>query len=229
MTKDPYALSDKAAKLLREKAVKRFNKTQRNVALAGFDELNVISGFKTLYAELDKDNKKAFLDTARGAYDESWLLILTLEKEAGIQRKGKRKSGKEAIEMEWLLKLLNSDNEITKYIYEHEKERKREYTVEAVNAVKNKAKKREQITKGMHFWDRMSTQYLDIVTDKAMMKAYEDAGIKYVQWKTEQDDKVCIVCKKRHDKIYPIKEAPQKAHWRCRCWYVPVIGKIESK
>lgn len=229
MTKDPYALSDKAAKLLREKAVKRFNKTQRSVALAGFDELNVINSFKTLYEQLDKDNKKTFLDTARGAYDEAWILMLALGKETGQQLKKKRKYGEDAIPMAWLLELLKSDSEITKYIYEHEKERKREYTSEAVNAVKNKAEKREQITKGMHYWDRMSTQYLDIVTDEAMMKAYEDAGIEYVQWKTEQDDKVCIVCEKRHDKIYPIKEAPPKAHWRCRCWYVPVIGKAESK
>lgn len=224
MTKDPYALSDKAAKLLREKAVKRFMKVQRSVALAGFDELNVINAFKTLYTELDRDNKKAFLDTARGAYDEAWLLILALDQEQGKQRKGKHKSGKQALDMEWLLAFLESDNEITKYIYEHEKDRKREYVVEAVNAVKSKAEKRDEITKGMHYWDRMSTQYLDIATDQAMMKAYQDAGIEYVQWKTEQDDRVCIICKKRHDKIYPIKEAPPKAHWRCRCWYVPVIG-----
>lgn len=229
MTKDPYALSDKAAKLLREKAVKRFNKTQRSVALAGFDELNVINGFKTLYTELDKDNKKTFLDTARGAYDEAWLLMRELAAESGKRIAANRKFAEDVLALEWLLKILSSENEITKYIYEHEKDRKREYTVEGVNAVKNKSEKREQITKGMHYWDRMSVQYLDIVTDKAMMQAYQDAGIEYVQWKTEQDEKVCPICEKRHDKIYPIKEAPPKAHWRCRCWYVPVIGHKISK
>ena len=226
MTKDPYALSDKAAKRLREKAVKRFRKTQRTIAIAGFDELNVISGFKDLYRELDKDNKKAFLDTARKVYDEAWLLIWELQREQGLTvSKKKYKPGEDVLEMAWLMKLLESNNEITKYIYEHEKDRKREYTVESVNAVKNKADKRQQIEKGMHYWDRMSVQYLDIVTDESMMQAYKDAGIEYVQWKTEQDERVCPVCEKRHDKIYRIDLAPPKAHWRCRCWYVPVMGR----
>lgn len=223
---DPYTLADKAAKLLREKIVKRFRKTQKALTIAGFDELNVIKSVKTLYQSLDSDNKQMFTDTAKGAYDDAWILILAMAHELKIDKfDEKRISADRAITRNWVLKALKSDNEITKYIYEHEIERKQEYTVESINAVKTKTAKRQQLEKGMYYWDRMSAQYLDIMTDNAMMQAYEDAGIEYVQWKTEQDDRVCETCKERHDKIYRIDLAPPKAHWHCRCWYVPVIKK----
>lgn len=207
MRENPYELADKSAEILRKRAIKRFKKTQSRAALLDFDELSVIELFKGLYDDLDEDNKGIFMELAEMAYDEA------------------KPHGQDEPDWTWVLALLDSYNAVTGYIYNHEVERKKEYTTEGVNSVKNRFLKKKAINKGMRYWDRFSSQYCDIVTDEATLKAYKDAGVKYVMWRTQNDEVVCSVCGPRDKKIYPIDKAPPKAHWGCRCWYESVLEK----
>lgn len=201
-----YFLSDKASSLLNRKAVRRFETARRKLALLSFDELNVIKTFNTLYSNLAADNKKAFTDLAIMAYEDAAERELDDEEDELI-----------AI---WLMsKVLDKPNPVTGYIYTKEVERKRDRATESINA---STKKRQEFQKALRFWSRQTSEYCDIVTDEATLKAFRDSGIKKVKWLTEKDDRVCPVCGPRDGKVYDIDKVPPKPHVNCRCWLEPV-------
>lgn len=167
-----------------------------------FDELSVIEIMKTLYSDLAADNQRVFLELAQEQYSSS------------------KPHGDKKPDMDWLLLLMSDYDPVTKYVYQNEIDRKRDRTTEAVNASTAKA---TEFHRGLSYWAQMTSQYADIVTDKATVKAFEDAGVKKVRWNTQQDGHVCEVCKERDKKIYPIGKIPQKPHWGCRCWLTAVV------
>lgn len=224
MSENPYEISDKASRLLNRKAIRRFATAKQKAVQLKFDELNVIEICKDLYAKLDEDNRKAFRDLAILAYN---------------QADPHGDEGDEMFDL-WLLdQVLDRPHEVTHYTYTHEVDRKRERLAEAVNSVPTPGKAKITIhgkapkatTKTMEFqralrlWARMTAEYADIVTDEATLKAYKDAGVKFVKWNSEHDSKVCEKCAARDGKIYPIDEAPPKEHWNCRCYYTSVTKK----
>lgn len=215
MNYNPYLLSDKTIKLLNKKAVKRFRETQRQAALLDFDELYVIRTVTALYQSLDADNRKAYLDLARMIYSRAWKLAL-------LHKRAKRDAEERQIEEEitelWLLDFLDSYNEVTRYRYSMEVIRKRNYTIEAINSVPDKAK---EFTRGLMHWSRFSAEYSDLVTDAATLQAFKDTGVKRVRWVTEQDEKVCKYCRPLDGKVFDIDKVPRKQHWHCRCWLTP--------
>ena len=163
--------------------------------------LNVISQTKKLYSDLSKANEDALLEIAKEAY-------LAAYPEA-----------KKVPDRKWLLAFLLGYNPVTKYVYEHEVERKRARLAEAIIAVG--VKQQEFITAFNHFW-RQTSQYGIDVTDASTIKAFTDMGIEKVRWRTEEDSKVCKTCKDRNNKIYPINKLPSKPHYNCRCWFEAV-------
>ena len=165
------------------------------------DSLNVISRSKEMYDLLDELNQDAYLEIAKKVY-----------------REVNPKSDK-APDKEWLLALLLGYDVITKYVYEHEIERKRARFVEALIATK---KKQQEFASAMKILWKQTAQYGINVTDEAIMQAYIDTGVKKVRWITESDSKVCEVCLSRKNKIYPINKAPKKTHYGCRCYYEAV-------
>lgn len=203
-----YQQADKSIKLLNKRAIRRFNETKSKLSLLKFDELTVIKHVKTLYEQLDSDNKEVFLDLAKMVYKR---VINELED---------RREEKEITEF-WLLDFLDSSSPVTKYVYENEVTRKREYTTEAINASKDKAL---ELSKALVRWSRMTAQYADLVADEATLKAFNDAGVKKVMWRIEDDDKVCKYCRPLDKQVFPIDKVPPKQHWRCRCWLEPVIS-----
>lgn len=206
MTNNPYLLSDKAAKLLNRKAVRRFDAARQKCVIAGFDELNVIKTVKALYRDLSVDNKKAFTDLAIMAYEDAADRELDDEEDKLMGL--------------WLMsEVLDKPNPVTGYIYTNEVERKRDRATESINA---STKKRQEFQKALRYWSRQTVEYCDIVTDEATLKAFRDAGVNKVRWITERDDKVCEVCGPRDGKVYDIDKVPSKPHWGCRCWLVSV-------
>lgn len=199
---NPYQMSDKAAKLLQKKAIKRVEQAKRDCSIAGFDELNVIKTIKKLYADLAKDNEENFLRLAGMAYEDAIV-------------HGSSKPSKK-----WLNKVLDEYDPVALYIYLNEIDRKRDYATEAIIAAKDKAK---EFRRALNYWTRMTAHIADRVTDEATIKAYKDAGVQKVRWETEEDDRVCDHCEPRDGKVYPINEVPTKPHWGCRCWLTPVI------
>lgn len=201
---EPYRQADRAIELLNRKAALRFEKAKSAMQLAGFDELNVLSACKALYAGLEQDNGNAFLEMCQLAYEEA------------------RPHGEKEPDWPLILAWLEEYDPTTKYVYAHEVERKRAYAQEAVLASRAKEEKIRQLEKALRLWADMTGQYCDILTDRTMLKAYEDAGVQYVKWVTEKDERVCPVCRPLDGKIYPIRQAPKKQHWHCRCYYIPV-------
>lgn len=212
--KDFYKLADIVIERLNSLAIKRFKKLQRDVSKIGIDELNVISSTKETYNLLESDNISAFIELAKAVYYD----II------------KRKASKNEDEFweYWLLhNILNKSDPVTQYIYTNEVKRKQERTAEALAAIvaaTSKPKgttKRKEINKALRYWSLGTTQYCDIITDQVAIKAYKDMGVEYVMWVTQEDEKVCDMCRPLDRKIYPIDKVPPKQHWRCRCVTIP--------
>lgn len=201
MSDNPYNLSDQAIALLNKKAVRRFETARRKCALLSFDELNVIKACKDLYASLDADNRKAFMGLARMVYEET---------------DPHGESDEDELMGLWFLsEILDKPNPVTGYIYTNEVLRKRDRATESINASRQK---KQEFHKALRYWSGQTRTYCDIVTDAAVLKAFKDAGVKKVRWRTEEDDKVCPVCGPRDKKVYPIDNIPDKPHINCRCW-----------
>jgi SPP1 gp7 family putative phage head morphogenesis protein len=196
-----YSLADRAIALLKKKAIRRFEDAKSKAAGVKFDELNVLGICKKLYAALESDNFKTFLE-------------LAIKKYLATEPHGDKEP-----DDEWLMEYLEYYDPVTKYVYENEVERKRDRLAEAVNASREKAK---EFTKGLGYWVQMTAHYADDVSDKATIKAFKDAGITRVMWHTVTDNRVCEDCEDRDGTVYDIDNIPPKPHWGCRCYLTPV-------
>lgn len=195
-----YQIADKSIELLNKRAVKRFDSVKDRLYLLRFDELSVIKELKKLYSQLAEDNEEVFLELSQMVYKRT------------------HPHGNKRPDIDWLLAFLGSYNETTLYIYSNEIDRKREYTTEAINS---SAEKTVEFRRGLVKWSAFTAEYADQIADEAMLKAYRDGGVEKVRWVTEDDNKVCPECRDLDGEVFPIDEAPPKAHWHCRCWYEP--------
>lgn len=199
---DFYKETDKVIDSLNRLAIRRFRDAQREANLLKFDELTVIRSVRQLYSDLEADNEKAFLQLAQAVYIR-------------VNPHGKKRPNKD-----WLAAFLLSYGPVTKYVYAHEVNRKRDRTSEAVIASTDK---KQEYRRGLLYWGQMTAQTAIEVTDEAALKAWKDAGIRYVVWHTEEDERVCKKCDPRDGKVYPIDRIPAKPHWGCRCWFTPKV------
>lgn len=201
---ETYKITDKAIALLNKKAVRRFETARRKCNLLHFDELNVIKTITALYSDLASDNEKTLLELAQMVYGRT-------------DPHGSSKPTKK-----WLEELLEDDDPVTLYVYLNEITRKRDYAIEGITAASDK---RKEFQRALRYWTRMTAHEADRVTDKAVLKAFKDAGVKKVRWNSEKDDKVCEHCRPMDGKIFDIDKAPAKKHMNCRCYYTAVIEK----
>ena len=197
-----YKITDQTISSLNRISIRRFREAQREAGLMKWDELTVIRVVKKLYKDLSADNRKAFLELARKVYN-------------GVEPHGDKKP-----DGDWLDAFLLEYGPVTKYVYLHEVDRKRDRTTEAIIASTDKAK---EFRRGLLYWGQMSAQMCLDVTDAAALKAWKDCGVKKVRWITERDEKVCKTCRGRDGKVYPIDKVPHKEHYNCRCWLTPVL------
>ena len=202
-----YSLADRAIELLKKKAVRRFEDAKSRAAAVKFDELNVLGICKDLYAALDSDNFKAYLELAIKKY---------LRENPDAKKQPSR---------EWLLEFLEEYDPVTKYVYRNEVERKRDRLAEAVNASTAKV---TEFNRGLGYWVQMMAHYADAVSDAATVKAFKDAGVTKVRWNAQHDDRTCLECMNRDGKIYPVDKIPPKPHWGCRCYPTAVKSNKEK-
>lgn len=198
-----YEITDEFIDKLRAKIFKRFSDFKGK--LADFDELNTLNGSKELYKKLLDDAKKSYVAMAKLVYLSIWDSYKAL-KEDPEQRK---------IDDTWLDYILSDYDPVTKYVFFHEVERKEARFAESVVA---SSKKDAEIKTAMSLWSRMVVQYAIEITDEAVVDALKDLGYKYVIWRTEKDERRCVICASREGKRYPIKRIPVKPHINCRCW-----------
>lgn len=198
-----------------DKAISQINKTiqheftrLRRTALA-FDEVHIIERtVNECYNTILLACERVYLDLARKIYKETTDVdyLFTLW---------------------WLDKFLQRYDPVTKYVFSHEFDRKRARTFEAIVASK-KSDIQKEIKQAMYSLSVQTTQYADEITDFAVLKGYEDAGIDRVRWVTEQDNRVCHTCQERDGKTYDVHKVPIKPHIRCRCYLLPAT-KHNSK
>lgn len=122
---------------------------------------------------------------------------------------------------------LKSIDPVTKTVPEHDMERYRDKFFEstAIDADKHKRTEwEEDFKRAERIWDRFSQQGLIDLETIVRKKADEAAGVEYVQWHTEGDERVCSDCDPLDGKIFPIDKVPDKPHINCRCWWTPVKG-----
>lgn len=198
-----YGAADKAIRAINRKNIRLFDKLR----VLKFDELNIIRTVRNVYGQSTAYAEKQYLEMAIFVYEYAFSL-------ANGKRKRKRR-----LDRDWLLDYLEEYDPVTLYRFLPETDRKKERLIEAIVASPHK---QTEIDKGLRYWTVQLAQYAINITDRAAMTAFRDAGVKYVKWNTEKDNKVCDTCRDLDGEVFPINDAPSKQHFNCRCYYTPV-------
>lgn len=214
---EKYELTDIIIALLLNELRREINRLD----VMGFDMLNapnITKYTKELVERLLKSNKREYLKIAKEATDEAKEDIEAL----GVSATPLAVNGK------YVDDVLGEYNPVTNYLYYPEAERKRSRLAEALITaviVSNRADYHKQLRKFADLWFTQTKQYGEKMVDKTRIDTFRKNGIKRVKWETKDDEKVCKECNERDGKIYPIDKIPDKPHYNCRCWVVPVLKK----
>jgi len=192
-----YELTDIVIENIRKELIRDFSKLK---SLLSYDELNVMSATKAVYSKIDLYVRQIFLQLMQAVYKKVTKRTCPYN-------------------YAWLESFLLEYDEVSKYVYANEFERKRDRLAEALIA---SPKKNEEIDAALRYLSFMLTAYAVRVTDQVVLTAYRDMGIDAVRWKAEKDNKTCTICKHRNGHIYDIEQVPPKPHLNCRCEYEEV-------
>nr|DAT94829.1 MAG TPA: hypothetical protein [Caudoviricetes sp.] len=192
-----YELTDIVIENIRKELIRDFSKLK---SLLSYDELNVMSATKAVYSKIDLYVRQMFLQLMQAVYKKVTKRTCPYN-------------------YAWLESFLLEYDEVSKYVYANEFERKRDRLAEALIA---SSKKNEEIDAALRYLSFMLTAYAVRVTDQVVLTAYRDMGIDAVRWKAEKDNKTCTICKHRNGHIYDIEQVPPKPHLNCRCEYEEV-------
>lgn len=192
-----YELTDIVIENIRKELIHDFSKLK---SLLSYDELNVMSATKAVYSKIDLYVRQMFLQLMQAVYKKVTKRTCPYN-------------------YAWLESFLLEYDEVSKYVYANEFERKRDRLAEALIA---SSKKNEEIDAALRYLSFMLTAYAVRVTDQVVLMAYRDMGIDAVRWKAEKDNKTCTICKHRNGHIYDIEQVPPKPHLNCRCEYEEV-------
>lgn len=192
-----YELTDIVIEDIRKELIRDFSKLK---SLLSYDELNVMSATKAVYSKIDLYVRQMFLQLMQAVYKKVTKRTCPYN-------------------YAWLESFLLEYDEVSKYVYANEFERKRDRLAEALIA---SPKKNEEIDAALRYLSFMLTAYAVKVTDQVVLMAYRDIGIDAVRWKAEKDNKTCTICKHRNGHIYDIEQVPPKPHLNCRCEYEEV-------
>lgn len=192
-----YELTDIVIENIRKELIRDFSKLK---SLLSYDELNVMSATKDVYSKIDLYVRQMFLQLMQAVYKKVTKRTCPYN-------------------YAWLESFLLEYDEVSKYVYANEFERKRDRLAEALIA---SPKRNEEIDAALRYLSFMLTAYAVRVTDQVVLMAYRDMGMDAVRWKAEKDNKTCTICKHRNGHIYDIEQIPPKPHLNCRCEYEEV-------
>lgn len=226
-----YDYTDKLYKKYALLIVRAFNSLNRELQALAFDELNAGKAYKAVNERVKKVYKKC--------YDEliDILILFALHYfedscDKIVQKKGNKityyvgkKDGfrkEKTFDAEKFVEdYVKTDNIIVKYIFDNEYERKLTRAVEAILTSENKAEMKKELDKALRYWNRQAKQAGDNISMEAYIEGFEAAGVEYVKWVTEKDERVCPTCSARDGKIYRIDKIIIPLHYNCRCNIVP--------
>jgi len=174
----------------------------------GFDQLNVMETRRrvnAMYARMDAMIRREYRSVARKVYMDA-------SAEAGVD------GG--AFDAEAFVNAaLRAYDPVSDFVYDREWIRKRDRLFESIIATeRGNQEMRKNLKRGLDVLANQVRQYADNITAKARVYAFRKAGADVLEWITEDDEKVCKVCRPRHEQFYPIEMLPEwPAHWHCRC------------
>lgn len=234
---EPYKIADMAIRQINRKIIQLYSQVEDRLNSVDFDEVNVVSEFYELYKDIDEFVKRKLKELYELRYDEiiEYLIFIgffdedenindTVDLVELLVFKDVSVIGSEVKEKAeiYVDELLEEPNPLTHYAYNTEILRKRDKAVEAVNSVKGKGNKREEISKHKRYISSQIIFYVDITSQRAELQAYIDAGVEKVQRHEMDDEKTCKECFDADGKIYVIDNIPPIPHLHCRRWFTPV-------
>lgn len=203
-----YDAADRAMRDINKRNLRAFG----HLKTLKFDELNVMRTVGKVYDDSVRIAKKRFKSVGVDAF----LMALL---EAGIAGTIATAMAEDSITDDWVLDMLEDYNKVTLYQFTNEVERKKQRTAEAILAAQNKNR---EVDKALRLWTLQIAQYMDDTVVYATLDAFEEAGIKKVQWITEKDNRVCEDCRRLDGEIFDIDKVPPRQHFRCRCILKPI-------
>ena len=120
----------------------------------------------------------------------------------------------------WIEEFFDEYNPVTKYVFSNEIDRKKSYLFEAL--VSDPTVKHQSYAKAEKNIIGQIKQYAIDLEDAIAKVVYEDTGVEKVQWVAEKDSRTCGVCNSLDGEIFDLDKAPDKQHYNCRCYLVPV-------
>ena len=165
----------------------------------------------SVYKTSNQRARKRYYEVAFEAYVLGMMLC-------GVDPKEAHKMAEKAITEQWVDGMLTRVDPVAKYNFDAETERKAYRLAEALEV---SAQRNREIDAALKAWSQQLGQFAINITDYALMKAYQDAGIEKVEWVDAGDQRVCGECYSRNGKVYSIDSVPPKPHVGCRCVIVP--------
>jgi len=220
---DYYGPADEGIRQMNRDNLRAFSRLK----LADFDRIGIIRTVLDLYETQRKKAKKKYLEIGLEAY----LLGLIFAGKS-LSDKVARSMAEKAITPEWIDEMLSETDFVTLYRFNPETERKAQRLIEALsllaegNAARMPGTTVEEmrnalIDNALKQWTKQLGQYAINVTDAAVVMALDDAGVGWVRWVTERDQRVCTDCHQLDGRVFRIDEVPTKLHWNCRCRLTP--------
>lgn len=186
----------------------------------GFDELNVMGVRRSvfeMYKRMDANIRRQYMIIARKAYRDA-LLSAMLVAPTPVPAED------DFDYHNFVVSMLRAYDPLSDFVYTHEWLRKRDRLFESIVATqRGNQEMRKNLKRGMDVLANQIRQYADNITVGARLKAFKDAGVKYVRWVAEMDDRTCKTCWDNDGKVYRLDEAINliPKHWRCRCIWMP--------
>lgn len=174
----------------------------------------ILQQIDTLYAELDRENRKKYKELWIARYVEMLLYLAVL---AAMPTDDMID---DLVEMH-LANLLEEPNAVTNYAYDAEVYRKRDRAKEAVSSVAGNVLKQVQMDKHLKYWSAMTGYYADLVSQDAEIQALRDSSVERVIRHEVEDAKTCRICEDADGEIYDIDKIPPLPHLHCRRWFTP--------
>lgn len=206
--KDIYGRADRAIQEMNRVNLKAFDALK----VSDLDGLHIIQMVMRIYRQSEETARRKYYEIAFEAY-------VTALMEAGVKAKAAHANAEDAIGSDWVDEMLEETDFVTLYRFVPEATRKRDRLIEAL-AVADGQNRDGEIDKALRYWSKQVGQYCLNAVDYARMDAFEEAGVKWVEWVTQHDERVCDECYPRDGQVYRIDEVPTK-HYGCRCYLIP--------
>lgn len=213
---DIYESCDEMIREINRELVRNFGALK----MAKWDRINIIRTVTDVYRRSERKARRRYVEVWYDAY------LLGLTEMCGKSRAEARRMADKADIEELVDLMLDEVDPLTRYRFSEEMERKAYRLAESMEVATNR---NQEIDRAMRYWSKQIAQYAILITDAALLHAFEDAGIEYAEWVTMRDERVCHECRERDGKVYPISKFPAKSHFGCRCGRRPVRQQSREK